>query len=132
MGMGGVVTVAGAPLVLVVDDNDDARTICERSLQQAGYRTVAVASASEALARLDDLDPALVVLDLAMPETDGFAAARAIRARRRAARLPILVVTGLSPDVEARARDAGGDGFCLKPIEPRNLVASARRLCPIE
>jgi two-component system alkaline phosphatase synthesis response regulator PhoP len=130
--MGDAVTAAEAPLVLVVDDNDDARMICERSMRRAGYRTVTVASGREALARLDEIDPAVVVLDLAMPDTDGFATARAIRARPRSARLPILVVTGLSPDVEARAREAGGDDFCLKPIEPRSLVACVRRLCPLE
>lgn len=119
-----------APLVLVVDDNGDSRAICEASLRTVGYRTATVASGAEALARLDEIRPALVVLDLAMPGVDGFATARAIRARPHQAELPILVCTGLPPGAEQRARQAGGTAFCTKPIEPRRFLAEVRRLCP--
>jgi CheY-like chemotaxis protein len=121
---------AEAPLVLVVDDNPDTRVICETTLQAAGYRTAVAATGAEALSRLDELKPALVVLDLAMPGVDGFATARAIRSRRDMQALPILVFTGLPMEVEENARKAGATAFCTKPIEPRRLVAEVRRLCP--
>jgi CheY-like chemotaxis protein len=128
----GTVTAGGAdgPLVLVVDDNPDTLAICETSLRTAGYRTATAVSGAEALARLPELRPALVVLDLAMPGVDGFATARAIRARPETADLPILVFTGLPPETEDKSRQAGGTAFCTKPIEPRRLLAEVRRLCP--
>jgi len=121
---------AREPLVLVVDDHSDTRTICETSLRGAGYRTATAESGAEALARLDELRPSLVVLDLAMPGVDGFAVARAIRGRRGFTDLPILVFTGLPMDTWDRARQAGGTAFCTKPIEPRRFLAEVRRLCP--
>ena len=118
------------PLVLVVDDNPDTLVICETALRAAGYRTATVSTGTEALARLDDLRPALVVLDLAMPGIDGFATARAIRARPGMAELPILIFTGL-PEVAENAREAGGTALCSKPVEPRQFLVAVRRLCPV-
>jgi len=119
------------PLVLVIDDDPHSLVICDRTLQAAGYRTVTAASGAEGLARLDRLAPALVVLDLAMPGMDGFAVARAIRARSGGDTLPILIFTGLSRASESGSRQAGGSAFCTKPIEPQRLVAEVRRLCPV-
>ena len=121
----------GGPLVLVIDDDPDTRSICERALRAAGYRTATAASGEDGLARLDGVRPSLVVLDLVMPGTDGFAVARAIRARSGGAELPILIFTGLPRDAEGRARDAGGTAFCTKPIEPQRFLAEVRRLCPV-
>lgn len=115
----------------MVDDNPDTLHICEASLRAAGYRTLCAGSGAEALVRLEEIRPALVVLDLAMPGVDGFAAARAIRARPDLQDLPILVFTGLPREAEARAREAGGTAFCTKPIEPRQLLAHVHRLCPL-
>jgi len=117
------------PLVLVVDDNPDALAICSRALNAAGYCAVTAASATDALARFDELNPAVVVLDLVMPEQDGFQAARAIR-RRVGDALPIVVFTALGADAERQAREAGATAFCTKPLEPRRLVDQVRRLCP--
>jgi CheY-like chemotaxis protein len=122
---------AGGPLVLVVDDHPDTLIICSRALERAGYRTATARSGDEALARLEELRPAVVVLDLAMPGMDGFTTAHLIRNRPSGARTPILIFTGLPPKVEDAARRAGGTAFCLKPIEPKRFVAEVRRLCPI-
>jgi CheY-like chemotaxis protein len=119
------------PLVLVVDDHEDTRAICQRALEMAGYRVVTAASGDEALARLEEHRPAVVVLDLAMPGMDGFTTAHLIRSRPTGARTPILIFTGLPPKVEDSARRAGGTAFCLKPIEPRRFVAEVKRLCPL-
>lgn len=116
---------------MVVDDNPDTRHICEASLRAAGYRTVCAASGAEALARLEEIRPALVLLDLAMPGVDGFETARTIRSRPDLRDIPILVFTGLPREAEDRARQAGGTAFCAKPIEPRRLLAQVHRLCPV-
>jgi CheY-like chemotaxis protein len=118
-----------APLVLVIDDDPDARTICERALRASGYRTATAASGEAGLALLGELAPALVVLDLAMPGTDGFTVAETIRRDARCDAMPILIFTGLPR--EAAVRATGGSAFCTKPIEPQHFVAAVRRLCPL-
>ena len=122
---------ASGPLVLVVDDDEDARSICARALGAAGYRTATAASAEEALGCLAALQPALVILDVVMPDTNGYAATRAIRARVVGADVPILLFTALGAQAAAEARAAGATAFLTKPIEPRTLVAQVRRLCPM-
>jgi CheY-like chemotaxis protein len=123
------VGAGGGPLVLVIDDDPDSLAICARALKAAGYRTLTAASGAEGLAHLEAQPPALVVLDLVMPGTDGFATARAIRARPASAAVPILMFTALPRDAELRARAAGGTGFLTKPVEPQRLLAEVRRLC---
>ena len=119
------------PLVLVIDDNPDSRAICERALRAVGYRTATAASGDAGLALVAELDPALVVLDLAMPGTDGFAVADAIRRGGDTASIPILIFSGLPRDETARARTAGATAFCPKPVEPHRFLAAVRRLCPL-
>jgi CheY-like chemotaxis protein len=120
-----------APLVLVIDDNPDSLAICERTLRAGGYRSATAASGAAGLALVAQLEPALVVLDLAMPGTDGFAVADAIRVRGGATAPPILIFTGLSREEALRAGAGGATGFCLKPIEPQRFLAAVRRLCPL-
>jgi CheY-like chemotaxis protein len=122
---------SSAPLVLVVDDHEDTLAICARALEMAGYRTATATSGADAIARIEELKPAVVVLDLAMPEMDGFTAAHLIRSKPGVARTPILIFTGLPAKVEEAARRAGGTAFCMKPIEPKRFVAEVKRLCPL-
>jgi CheY-like chemotaxis protein len=122
--------VDAPPLVLVIDDDPDVRTICERVLRAAGFRVACAESGDAGLSLLDQLSPALVVLDLAMPGTDGFAVARAMRAHPDCATLPILVFTGLPREAALRARALGVTAVCAKPVEPKQFLAAVRRLCP--
>ena len=117
--------------MLVIDDDPDTLAICERVLQAGGYRTATAATAEDGLARVAGLRPALVVLDLALPGTDGFTVARAIRARPDGAAVPILVCSGLEREAQAPARAVSGTVFCPKPVEPRHLLAKVRELCPV-
>src|SRR5262245_44829008 len=124
-------TIAAGPLVLVIDDDPDTLAICERVLRSGGYRTATAATAEDGLARVAGLRPAVVVLDLAMPGTDGFALAHAIRARADGAAVPIVVCSGLEREAQAPARAVSGTVFCPKPVEPRRLLAKVRELCPV-
>lgn len=117
------------PLVLVIDDNPDARAICEHALRAGGYRTATAESGAEGLALVAQLAPALVVLDLAMPGTDGFAVAESIQRQRGPAAPLILIFSGLPRDKAACA--TGATAFCAKPVEPRHFLAAVRQLCPL-
>jgi len=119
----------GRRLVVVIDDNGDARTICERALRAAGYDVATAASGEAGLTLVAELAPAVVVLDLAMPGLDGFAVAEAIR-RDGSDPPAILAFSGLPREQTARARALGCAAVCAKPIDPERFVAAVRRLCP--
>ena len=119
------------PLVLVVDDDPNMLEICDMLLERAGYDRVLAASGEEAVSLLEQQAPALIVLDLTMPGMDGWSVAALVRKHERTARIPILVMTSLTQNVENAARRAGATGFCLKPIDSKRFVKEVKRLCPV-
>jgi signal transduction histidine kinase len=105
--------------ILVVDDDDDVRTVIAKVLSDIGYAVKDVSSGEDALATLADFNPALVIIDFAMPGMTGARVAQ--EARRRRDDLPILFVSGYADD-EA-LREAGvGVPILRKPFNPSQLV----------
>jgi diguanylate cyclase (GGDEF)-like protein len=109
---------AECPLVLVVDDDDSARLIARASLEHAGLVVEEAANGREGIDAFDRLRPDLVLLDVLMPEMDGFAACAAIRSLPGGGPVPILMMTGLD-DIESirKAYLAGATDFATKPIQ---------------
>jgi len=117
------------PLVLVVDDYQDAREMYAECLDASGFRVAQAESGDEAVAKALALQPALIVMDLALPGMDGWTATRAIKTDTRTARIPVVALTGHArSDASAAARDAGCDAFLTKPCLPDEVVAIVRRL----
>jgi two-component system, cell cycle response regulator DivK len=117
------------PLVLVVDDFEDAREMLREFLKGVGYRAVEAASGYEALEKANRLDPAIILLDLAMPGMSGFEVARRLRADGRTRSTPIIAITGHAVwTYENEAREAGCDSFLTKPLHAQDLQAEIRRL----
>lgn len=115
--------------ILIVDDSADSRLLLGELLRAKGFDASAVSSGRDALDSLDMLRPQLVILDLQMPEMDGFATLA--RIRERAPTLPVLAVSGhVLPADEARIRKAGFDGSMGKPIQLAALVSAVERLLP--
>ena len=116
----------GGP-VLVVDDDAVSRHVLVQALASAELPYVAVASGSEALAHIERVKPAIVLLDLVMPAPDGYQVLRILRARAESRDLPVVVLTGLDAEDEiAKAFEAGADDFVKKPFKPVELVARIR------
>jgi two-component system response regulator AdeR len=120
-----------APLILVVDDDAEVRDLVDMLLVRAGYECAVAASGEEAVSLLEQRTPALIVLDLNMPGMDGWSVAALVRKHEKTARIPILVMTGLTQNVENAARRAGATAFCLKPIDAKRFVREVKRLCPV-
>ena len=118
-----------APLILVVDDDRLIRTMLRDSLQQQGFAVAEVPNGIEALAAYERLRPSLVLLDLHMPDPDGFSVCRSIRDRHPSDPTPILVVTADGDPVALdRAYAAGATDFVAKPLHPALLVHRIRYL----
>ena len=115
------------PLALVADDDITLRVLAREALEQAGLRVEDAATGREAIDAFQRELPQIVLLDVMMPEMDGFAACRAIRGLPHGATVPIMIMTGLE-DLEsiARAYDAGATDFVTKPWNALILSQRAR------
>jgi len=108
--------------VLIVDDNEDGADSLGILLEASESEVRIAHSGREALAIFEQFDPAFVLLDIGMPDMDGYEVARAIR-RRHADRRPVLIAfTGWGQEVDrVRAHDAGFDHHLVKPADLRTL-----------
>jgi two-component system, cell cycle response regulator DivK len=118
-----------APLILVVDDFDDNRTMFAEYLAFKGYRTAVAGNGAEALESARSEAPALVVMDLAMPELDGCETTRRLRALEKTRSVPIIALTGQTAShSRQQALSAGCDAYLTKPCSPGELLSEIRRL----
>ena len=124
-------------LIMIVDDDYDFLEINRHVLEKAGYRVVTASSPAQALARLDDETPALVITDLMMNDVDsGFGLSRTLRADERYADIPIImstsVTTALGLDFKPRTADDLAqmkiDAYFDKPLKPDALLAKVKEL----
>lgn len=112
-----------AATILVVDDDADARRIARTWLEGAGRRVLEAGNGHECLRVAREQRPDLILLDLDMPDMDGWEAARELRAHVATAAIPILGLTGISfPVLRQRAVDAGCDLVLTKPVSPTRLL----------
>ena len=105
------------PKILVVDDDAALRLLVCAALDQSGMDVIEAADGREALESFDRYQPDAVLLDVMMPELDGFATCRAIREKPAGTHVPVLMMTGLE-DVESidRAYEIGATDFITKPV----------------
>jgi PAS domain S-box-containing protein len=112
--------------VLVVDDEPDARDLVSRALEREGADVRAAGSAAEALEAIDELNPDILVSDIAMPGEDGYELIRQLRSRERShgRRLPAVALTAYArTEDRERALHAGYQEHLAKPVEPARLSA---------
>jgi CheY-like chemotaxis protein len=114
-------------LVLVVDDDLGIRETVRDIVELEGYRAVLAADGGEALARAAENDPCVILLDMRMPEVDGWEFARRYRAETTKT-APIVVMTA-ARDAAQWAREVGADGVLSKPFDLRDLLALLDRFC---
>ena len=118
-----------APLVLVVDDFQDNREMFAEFLAISGFRVAQAANGREALERAFDLVPDAILMDLSLPELDGWEATRRLKRDPRTSHIPVVALTGhVLADHAREAKDAGCDGFLAKPCLPEVLVVELRRV----
>jgi FixJ family two-component response regulator len=115
--------VARAPLVAVVDDEDSVRRALERLIRSAHLDAETFPSGDEFLESLPEHAPDCLVLDLHMPQVDGFAVQDwLVRARLR---IPVIVITGQdTPEAHARAMKAGAVAYLTKPVDADALLGA--------
>jgi PAS domain S-box-containing protein len=115
--------------LLVVDDNPASRYATVRQLASAGFRTREAATGADALAMADNGISALV-LDIHLPDIDGFALCARLRSQPATARLPVLYLTAafVTDEDKVRGLDSGADAYLTRPVEAAVLVATVQAL----
>jgi two-component system cell cycle response regulator DivK len=113
--------------ILVIEDNATNMKLMRFLLEQAGHEVVGHATAHEALAYLEHNRPALVLMDIQLPDMDGLTATRKIREKPELTGLPVIAVTAFAmKGDEARAREAGCDAYITKPIRYQSLLETVK------
>lgn len=113
-------------LILVVDDEPHIIELASLYLKQDGFRVISAADGLEALERIAQEQPALVVLDLMLPRLDGWEVCKRIRAESD---LPILMLTARDDDIDKIVGlELGADDYLTKPFNPRELVARVKAI----
>jgi two-component system cell cycle response regulator DivK len=121
--------MAGAR-VLVVEDNEKNMKLFRDILEATGYTALEASSGEEAVALAGANMPALVLMDIQLPDIDGIEALRRLREDDRTARIPVLALTAqaMHGDRE-RFLSAGFDAYLSKPVDVPELIALVRRYC---
>ncbi|UCD69749.1 MAG: response regulator [Betaproteobacteria bacterium] len=121
------------PRILVVDDTPKNVKLLADVLSVKGYQVDTASSGQEALDKIEQVTPDLVLLDVVMPQMTGYEVCRRIRANPETEMLPVVMVTALDPgDERVKGIEAGCDDFLSKPINQPELLARVRSLLRIK
>ncbi len=116
-------------LIVLAEDNEDSITMMLAFLQARGYRMVVARNGVEAVQYVREHRPALILMDIHMPEMDGLDAIRLIRANSDLASIPIIALTALAmPGDREKCLEAGADDYMSKPVRLRELRRMIRAL----
>ena len=116
--------LAGRPKrVLIVDDDESIRDVLAHRLDRQGYETICAETGQQGLALARTDHPDLIVLDLRLPDIDGFAVSQDLDEDPNTCHIPVIVLSGMErPDIIRRARMSGCTYFVRKPYDPNALL----------
>ena len=122
---------ARGPLVLVVDDDSTVREVVRINLEMEGYTVREAANAEEGLDAVEDDAPDLILLDVMMPEVDGWEMLRRVQERHGIGSIPVVMFSGqLEPTAGREATQRGAHAFVGKPFDLRALIEQTKKIIP--
>jgi len=116
------------PLILIVDDNEQNAKLARDVLRAAGFRTIEAATGAAAIAGATGEQPAVILMDIRLPDMDGADVARRLKSDPRTAHVPIVAMTSLAlREGGDWFLEAGFDGYLEKPIDVQQFPDEVRR-----
>jgi excisionase family DNA binding protein len=120
------------PLVLLVDDDEKVRELVRVNLEFEGYKVREAGSAEEGLSAIEEAKPDLVLLDVMMPQTDGWEMLRKIQEQYGAGAIPVVMFSGKVDEKGlARASASGVQAFVGKPFDLQQLIDQTKQIAPV-
>lgn len=118
-------TNSNGPLILLCDDDPSVRTVVKATLEQQNYQAIAVASGREAIAQAAQLQPDVILLNLMMPEINGWETLAILKQQPATKNIPVLILSGLLPDTRQSYPDISD--WLVKPPEQRSLFQALEK-----
>jgi DNA-binding response OmpR family regulator len=113
--------------IAIVEDEQELASLIDYNLTRQGYQTQLLSGATETLKALEQGRPDLILLDVMLPDVDGFELCRRIRQSSVLGRIPVLFLTARSDEVDrVLGLEIGGDDYMTKPFSPRELIARVK------
>ncbi len=119
-----------SPIILVVDDTEDNLDLLEFAMKRKPVKMLRATSGKECLAIAESAKPDVILLDIQMPEMDGFETFKRLRAKQSTAKIPVILLTAQKkdPDSIAKGLEIGADEYLTKPIDTEELLVRTRML----
>jgi DNA-binding response OmpR family regulator len=115
--------------ILIVDDEKDLVSLVSLHMKMAGYDVLSAADGEKALEIIQEVKPNLIILDLMLPEIDGWEVCRRLREESDMQKIPVIMLTARTQaDDKLRGFVVGADDYVTKPFSPRELVARVKRV----
>jgi DNA-binding response OmpR family regulator len=115
--------------ILVIEDDDDIRSVCERVFAWAGHQVASALDATRGLALVESFEPDVIALDLMMPGIDGLTVLAALRGSAPTSDIPVVIVSARTLTADRlRAFEAGADEYVSKPFDPDELLRVLERV----
>ena len=122
---------ARGPMVLVVDDDEQVREVVRLNLELEGYAVKEASNAEEGLAALEEEAPDLILLDVMMPQVDGWEMLRRVQEQHGIGSIPVVMFSGkVDETARAEAAERGAQGFVGKPFDLRSLIEQTKQIVP--
>ncbi|MFW6117422.1 MAG: response regulator [Thermoproteota archaeon] len=114
--------------VLVVDDEEDIRSLGEMMLSDEGYEVLTAKNAGEAITKAEEEKPDIILMDIVMPGRNGFDACKILKFKPATTRTPVVMFSALGRDVDKKmAKEAGAEDYITKPFEKQKLIQTIKK-----
>ncbi|OPX84112.1 MAG: Alkaline phosphatase synthesis transcriptional regulatory protein PhoP [Pelotomaculum sp. PtaB.Bin104] len=115
------------PLILVVDDEANILQLLKHILSKEGYQVISATNGRDAIRLAAEKEPDLIILDIMLPEMNGYDVLRALKANRQIALIPVIMLSALGEEVDkVVGLELGAEDYITKPFSPRELVARVK------
>ncbi len=119
---------ANKPVVLVVDDDAIVRMVVSNMLRKEGFAPQVAVNGREAIDKAEELLPDVILMDVNMPEMEGFEACERLKSNAATENIPVIFMTALDDDVDrVKGFDVGGEDYIIKPVNYKELLARTKR-----